>query len=80
MPKRTTFPTVELESIRHLLPQAAILDSEDAAAICLNCGHPAADHNFDYDTCWHVLEEKGAAGICKCEGWMEQGTREEIPN
>lgn len=73
MPKRTRFPTIDIHRIRHLIEQAEILDAEDAAEICLNCGHPSSDHDIEHDTCGHSAIQDGKATICDCKGWSPGG-------
>jgi hypothetical protein len=71
MTKETTFATVTLDEIRHLIPQAENSASDVLHGIlCQSCGHPASDHNLDNDTCWHVNQHEGTVIICNCRGWL----------
>jgi hypothetical protein len=71
MPKQTTFPTISLHRIRHLVERAEQLDAEEAVALCLDCGHPANDHSIENETCWHMTNQNGRLTICKCSGWRQ---------
>ena len=72
--RQTKFPTIPLERIQHLIARAEILDAEDAAATCLNCGHPASDHAIENDTCWHTTTRDGKVKICSCQAWRQGGS------
>lgn len=71
MPQKTKFPTIPLERIQHLIAQAEILDAEEAAANCADCGHPASDHAIENETCWHTTTHNGKVQICTCKGWRQ---------
>ena len=71
MKKETTFATVTLDEISHLIPQAENSDSDLLSVVlCHSCGHPAGDHNLENDTCWHVDQRDGTVTLCKCQGWL----------
>jgi hypothetical protein len=71
MKTRTTLATVSLDEIRHLIPQAENSDVDVLnAIICQRCGHPAADHSIENDTCWHADQRDGTVKICNCQGWI----------
>ena len=67
MEKQTTFATVALDEIRHLIPQA---ENSDSDVFCQSCGHPAGDHSVENDTCWHADQRDGTVTLCHCQGWI----------
>lgn len=78
MKTRTTFPTVTLDTIRHLLPRDENSDADLLnEIICQRCGHPAADHSLENDTCWHTEQHNGTVKLCNCEGWLFEETVQE---
>jgi hypothetical protein len=71
MKKETTFATVTLDEISHLIPLAVNSDTDELSAmICQSCGHPPDDHNLENDTCWHVNQSDGTVTLCTCQGWL----------
>lgn len=70
MTRPTTFPTIPLEEIRSLMNQPEPEDIlHSGAAVCLNCGHPASDHDLNSDTCWRTTHENGEVAICGCRSY-----------
>ena len=75
MQRRTTFETVPLDQIEHLIVHAEYSDAEsDGPTTCQECGHPASDHELDSETCWHEIRPTDdIIKLCCCRGYRGEG-------